>query len=68
VKLDADFALNNGRLEPLNGSVSQPGEAAEQRKQNYQESLAWYEAIISDMFARTSPAPAAPTPEQQKEG
>jgi len=66
VKLDADFALNNGRLEPFNGSVSQPGEAAELRKQNYQESLAWYEAIISDMFARSAPASAAP--EQRKGG
>src|SRR5215475_11880005 len=66
VKLDADFALNNGRLEPTNGSVSQPGEAVELRKQNYQESLAWYEAIISDMFARSAPASAAP--EQRKGG
>jgi sulfide dehydrogenase [flavocytochrome c] flavoprotein chain len=68
VKLDADFALSNGRLEPRNGFASQPDEAAELRRQNYQESLAWYEAIISDMFARTRPAPAAPTPEQRKEG
>jgi sulfide dehydrogenase [flavocytochrome c] flavoprotein chain len=69
VKLDASFAPNNGRLEPFDGLVSQPGEAAELRKQNYQESLAWYEAIISDMFARADPAPAAaPMPEQRKGG
>jgi sulfide dehydrogenase [flavocytochrome c] flavoprotein chain len=58
VKLDATFALDNGRLEPFNGFASQPGEAAELRKQNYQESLAWYATIISDMFARTRSAPA----------
>ena len=69
VKLDADFALNNGRLEPFNGFASQPGEAAEVRKQNYQESLAWHAAILSDMFARARPAPAAPEqrPEQRPE-
>jgi len=65
VKIDASFALNNGRLEPFNGFVSQPGEAAELRKQNYLESLAWYEAIMSDMFARTRPATA---PEPRKGG
>jgi sulfide dehydrogenase [flavocytochrome c] flavoprotein chain len=58
VKLDATFALDNGRLQPFNGFASQPGEAAELRKQNYQESLAWYATIISDMFARTRSAPA----------
>ncbi|MBO0742533.1 MAG: FCSD flavin-binding domain-containing protein, partial [Hyphomicrobiaceae bacterium] len=67
VKLDAAFALSGGRLEPVNGFVSQPGEAAELRKQNYQESLAWYAAIISDMFARPGPTPAAaPAPEQTR--
>ena len=67
VKIDAAFALDNGRLEPVNGFVSQPGEGAELRKQNYQESLAWHAAILSDMFARAGAAPAAaPTPEQRK--
>src|SRR5215467_9820945 len=65
VKIDAAFALNNGRLEPFNGFASEPGEAAELRKQNYQESLAWYETIMSDMFARGRPA-AATAPDQRK--
>jgi hypothetical protein len=68
VKLDAAFAVNDGRLEPFNGLASQPGEAAELRKQNYQESLAWYAAIISDMFARAHPAPAAATAPDQGKG
>jgi len=69
VKLDAAFAPNKGKLEPFDGFVSEPGEAAELRKRNYQESLAWYEAIISEMFARAPPAPAAqPAAEQKKEG
>ena len=59
VKIDASFAPNNGRLELVEGSVSQPGEAAYVRQQNYQESLAWYQSIISDMFARPGAVPAA---------
>src|SRR5262245_5536638 len=69
VKLGASFAPNNGRLEPFDGFMSQPGEAADLRKQNYQESLAWYDTIVSDMFARAGAAPAAaPMPEQKTGG
>ena len=39
--------------------VSQRGEAADVRKQNYQESVGWYAAITADMFAKPEPAPAA---------
>jgi len=67
VKIDASFAPNNGRLELVEASVSQPGEAAYVRQQNYQESLAWYQSIISDMFARPGAVPAAaPMPEPRK--
>jgi NADPH-dependent 2,4-dienoyl-CoA reductase/sulfur reductase-like enzyme len=59
VKIDAAFAPNNGRLQLVEGFVSQPGEAADVRQQNYQESLAWYQSIISDMFARPGAVPAA---------
>jgi NADPH-dependent 2,4-dienoyl-CoA reductase/sulfur reductase-like enzyme len=69
VKLGASFAPNNGRLELFDGFLSEPNEAAELRKQNYLESLAWYQAIISDMFARTGAAPAAaPTPVEKTGG
>jgi len=69
VKIAADFAPNSGRLERIEGFVSQPGEPAEVRLQNYQESLAWYAAILSDMFARAGAGPAAaPVVEQKKAG
>jgi sulfide dehydrogenase [flavocytochrome c] flavoprotein chain len=67
VKIGASFAPHNGRLELVEGFVSQPGEAADVRQQNYQESLAWYQSIISDMFARAGAVPtAAPVAEQKK--
>jgi hypothetical protein len=37
-------------LQASGGFVSQRGESAEVRKQNYLESLAWYHAIIADAF------------------
>jgi hypothetical protein len=69
VKITAAFAPSNRRLEQVEGFVSQPGEPAEVRLRNYQESLAWYAAIISDMFARAGAGPAAaPAAEQKKAG
>jgi Flavocytochrome c sulphide dehydrogenase, flavin-binding len=47
--------------------VSQRGEPADVRKQNYQESIGWYEAITADMFARPVAA-APPAAEQKKAG
>jgi hypothetical protein len=32
--------------------VSQKGEAADVRKQNYPESIGWYDGITADMFAK----------------
>jgi Flavocytochrome c sulphide dehydrogenase, flavin-binding len=43
--------------------VSQKGEDATVRKQNFAESVGWYDGIITDMFAKTTAAkPAAATP------
>jgi sulfide dehydrogenase [flavocytochrome c] flavoprotein chain len=62
VKIGANYAPKDGKLDPSGGFVSQPGETADVRKQNYQESIAWYEAITADMFAKPGAAPV-----QQKE-
>jgi NADPH-dependent 2,4-dienoyl-CoA reductase/sulfur reductase-like enzyme len=59
VKIGANYAPKDGKLDPSGGFVSQPGESAEVRKQNYQESIGWYEGITADMFAKTRPAAAA---------
>lgn len=54
VKIGANYSPKGGKLDPFEGFVSQRGEAAEVRKQNYQESVSWYDAITADMFAVAS--------------
>ncbi len=65
VKVGANYAPKDGKLDASGGFVSQPGEAADVRKQNYQESLGWYAGITADMFAR---AHAASPPATGKKG
>ena len=65
VKIGANYAPKDGKLDPSGGFVSQKGEAADVRKQNYQESIGWYTAITADMFARAEPAAA---PAEKKAG
>jgi NADPH-dependent 2,4-dienoyl-CoA reductase/sulfur reductase-like enzyme len=55
VKMGADYAPRGARLEAYGGFVSHTGEPADVRKQNVQESLAWYTDITADMFAKTGP-------------
>ena len=62
VKVGANYAPKDGKLDPSGGFVSQPDEPAELRKQNYLESIAWYDAITADMFPKRGTA----TPAQQK--
>jgi len=64
IKIGANYAAKDGKLDPSGGFVSQPGEAADVRKQNYQESIAWYAAISADMFPR--PGAAKPPPAEEK--
>ena len=60
VKVGGNYTPKDGKLEISGGFVSQRDEAADVRRQNYQESLGWYSAITADMFARAAPAaPAA---------
>ena len=53
VKVGANYAPKDGKLDPSGSFVSQRGEAADVRKQNYQESIAWYDNITAEMFAKT---------------
>jgi NADPH-dependent 2,4-dienoyl-CoA reductase/sulfur reductase-like enzyme len=59
VKIGANYAAKDGKFDPSGGFVSQRGEAADLRKQNYAESIGWYDGIIADMFAKAPPAAAA---------
>jgi sulfide dehydrogenase [flavocytochrome c] flavoprotein chain len=52
VKVGANYAPKDGKLDPSGSFVSQRGETAEVRKQNFAESVAWYDSIISEMFAK----------------
>lgn len=58
IKVLANYAPKDGMLEPSGSFVSKPGEDAATRKQNYAESVSWYDSITADMFAKTA-APAA---------
>lgn len=59
VKIGANYAPKDGKLDPSGSFVSQRGEAADIRKQNYQESIAWYANITAEMFAKTDTAAQA---------
>jgi sulfide dehydrogenase [flavocytochrome c] flavoprotein subunit len=63
VKIGANYAPKNGRLEPSGSFVSQRGEDAAVRKQNYIESLGWYSSMTADIFAKA--APIAEPPEKK---
>jgi NADPH-dependent 2,4-dienoyl-CoA reductase/sulfur reductase-like enzyme len=58
IKVGANYAPKEGKLDPSGSFVSKPGEDAATRKQNYAESVSWYDSIIGEMFARSA-APAA---------
>jgi NADPH-dependent 2,4-dienoyl-CoA reductase/sulfur reductase-like enzyme len=59
VKVGANYAPKDGKLDPSGSFVSQKGEAADVRKQNFAEAVDWYNSIVTDMFAK-APKPAAP--------
>lgn len=68
-KIGADYfpGLKDGKkiLEARDAFVSKPGESSELRRETYQESIAWYESLTNDIFAKdgakdqTSEKPAA---------
>lgn len=59
IKVGANYSAKDGKLDPAGSFVSQKGEDAGVRKQNYAEAIGWYDGIIADMFAKAAPAPAA---------
>lgn len=59
IKVGASYAPKDGKLDPSESFVSQRGEDAGVRKQNYAESVGWYDGIVADMFAKTAPRPSA---------
>lgn len=58
VKIGANYAPKDGKLEASGSFVSQPGEPRDVRKANYEESIGWYASIISEMFTKKVPGAA----------
>jgi sulfide dehydrogenase [flavocytochrome c] flavoprotein chain len=50
VKIGGSYEPGEGKIKQASTFVSQKGEAADLRKQNYQESLDWYAGITADVF------------------
>lgn len=50
VKVGASYEPGEGKIKQTSGFVSQKGEAADLRKQNYKESVDWYNGIVADVF------------------
>jgi sulfide dehydrogenase [flavocytochrome c] flavoprotein chain len=50
VKVGGIYEPGEGKLKAVTTFVSQKGESAELRKANYQESVDWYNGIVSDIF------------------
>lgn len=50
VKVGGSYEPGDGKIKQTSTFISQKGETAEIRKQNYQESVDWYGGIVSDVF------------------
>jgi hypothetical protein len=50
VKVGNSYEPADGKIAKVDGFISQTGEDAEMRKRTYEESIGWYEGIVSDMF------------------
>lgn len=71
VKIGADYRPGDfgGKfaLAPTNAFVSKPGESAELRKANFDESAAWYDTLVMDIFVNTLMGQdAATAPDKKK--
>jgi NADPH-dependent 2,4-dienoyl-CoA reductase/sulfur reductase-like enzyme len=60
VKIGGDYAPGDVKgkhvLVASNSFISQTGESAAVRKDNYEESLAWYQTLTDEMFAKSAAA------------
>ena len=52
-----------GFLEVKEPFVSKAGESADMRRETHQESLAWYDTLVADIFNQTPVVEAAPVPD-----
>ena len=50
IKVGASYAPGDGKIKSSDGFVSKTEESADIRKQNYKESVDWYNGIVSDIF------------------
>ncbi|MFN3659346.1 MAG: FCSD flavin-binding domain-containing protein [Pseudolabrys sp.] len=50
IKVGGNFEPGDGKIKAAPGFVSQKGESADIRKQNYKESVDWYNGIVADVF------------------
>lgn len=50
VKVGASYEASDGKIAKTTGFISQVGEDTALRKKTYEESIGWYNGIISDMF------------------
>ena len=50
MKVGAQYAAVDGKIESTSKFISQTEEAGDLRKATYEESLGWYDGIASDMF------------------
>ena len=50
VKVGGHYEPTPEKIKEVDGFVSQPGDGAELRAQNYEESVGWYGGITADMF------------------
>jgi len=50
VKVGGTYEPGDGKIKQVTTFISQKGEAADLRKQNYKESVDWYASIVADVF------------------
>jgi len=50
IKIGGVYEPGDGKIKQASGFVSQKGEAADLRKQNFKESVDWYNGITADIF------------------
>ena len=50
IKVGASYEPGDGKIKQTSGFVSQKKESADIRKQNYKESVDWYNGIVADVF------------------
>ncbi|HWB44215.1 MAG TPA: NAD(P)/FAD-dependent oxidoreductase [Hyphomicrobiaceae bacterium] len=58
LRIGTTFAAYDGRMKATQGSMSDPTESDEARRQNYAEALAWYARMSADMFGTPKSEPA----------